>query len=236
MWSVVAGVAVVAVAVCLALFRTGGLGGGDGDDKDVGASGKVSPSTQDGSLTGTSPASPSGTRPSSSPSPSGIPVPPGYETYDDEQGFRIVIPSGWSRSTRASAYGMRVVNYRSADSTHRIQLYQVAEPSPDESFTLFLSDATAKPAGFRELSLTNLDEGDFTGSRLTYLADSIRGEPDVGKWHVVDERFVGGDGLVYAIAVYGPQTGETDDQLTILTTALQSFCPSGAPCSALDTD
>ncbi|MFF7332905.1 hypothetical protein [Streptomyces sp. NPDC008150] len=236
MWAVVAAVAVVAVAVCLVVVRTADDGK---DDKQVatggGTSARSSPGTGGGSPTGTS-SSPTVESPSDSPSASADSVPPGFEVHDDAEGFRMVVPAGWTRTTAASSFGMRVVNLRSPDAGHRIQVYQVEEPTPDDSFREFLSDRTAKAPGFRELSLTNLDQGDFTGSRLEYLADSIRGEPDVGTWHVFDERFVAGDDRVYAIAVYGPDAGGTDDELATLTTALDSFCPSGAPCAATDTD
>lgn len=238
MWAVVAAVAVVAVVVGLVLVRS--VGSGDGkDDKHVtaggGTSARSSPGTEEGSPTGTA-TSPTVESPSGSPSASAASVPPGFEVHDDDQGFRMVVPTGWSRSTSPSSFGMRVVNFRSPDAGNRIQVYQVEEPSPDASFSEFLSDSTAKAPGFRELSLTDLDRGDFTGARLEYLADSIRGEPDVGTWHVFDERFVAGDNRIYAIAVYGPDAGGTDDELATLTTALESFCPNGAPCAATDTD
>ncbi|MFD0504836.1 hypothetical protein ACFQ0G_21895 [Streptomyces chiangmaiensis] len=161
-------------------------------------------------------------------SPSALPA--GYVSRDDGEGFRIAVPEGWSRSTVKSSYGIRVVNYRSADHTHRLQVYQVAESSPDASFQLYLSSETAKPAGFQRVSLENLDDGEFTGSRLEYLADTIKGEPAVGTWHVYDERFVAVDGNIYAIAAYGPDADGRDDELELLTTALNWFCPPGAGC------
>jgi hypothetical protein len=150
--------------------------------------------------------------------------------YEDEEGFRIAIPEGWERTTKNSEYGMAVVNYRSAELTHRIQVFQVAEPSPEASFKLFLSATFPKPDGFANLGLDPLDEGTFTGSRLEYLADSIDGEPDPGTWHVYDERFVASDGKVYAIAVYGPDSDGRDDELELSTTALDWFCPPLGTC------
>lgn len=135
-----------------------------------------------------------------------------------------------------SLYGMSVVNYRSSDRTHRIQVYQVAEPSPKASFELFLSEQTVKPVGFTEIGLDHLDDGTFTGSRLEYLADSIRGEPDPGTWHVYDERFVASDSKIYAIAAYGPDSDGRDDELELLTTALDWFCPPLGVCEAAAQD
>ncbi|MFI5677930.1 hypothetical protein [Streptomyces cellulosae] len=163
-----------------------------------------------------------------SPSASVRELPAGYEWYDDPEGFRMARPKGWTRGTVPSRFGMAVVNYRSADREHRLQIYQVAEEAPDASFDLFLSDRTAKADSFEEVSLRNLDHGEFTGSRLEYLVGRIKGEPDVGTWHVYDERFVAADGGVYAIAAYGPEADGRDDELELLTAALENFCPPSA--------
>ncbi|MHC3468271.1 hypothetical protein ACYF6T_06130 [Streptomyces sp. 7R007] len=226
-WSVVVGAAVVGVAVSLVLTLV--VGKGDGDDpghKQVAAGSSVTSPPSEPTPTNTDTASPSS-------SPSATAPPDGYEAYDDEEGFRIAIPQGWTRSTVPSSYGIAVVNYRSPDREHRLQVYQVQEDSPDASFDLYLSDQTSKPAGFQELDLRNLDDGEFTGSRLEYLADTIKGEPDVGTWHVYDERFVAPDGNIYAIASYGPDSdGQDEDGLAHLTTALDWFCPPYTTCDA----
>ncbi|NEC92076.1 hypothetical protein G3I71_41325 [Streptomyces sp. SID12501] len=165
---------------------------------------------------------------------SGPPV--GYALYADREGFRIALPPGWTRTTVASLYGIRVVNYRSPDRTHRIQVYQVSESSPAKSFDLFLSDETAKAPGFTELRRQTLDNGTFTATRLEYLADSIRGEPDPGTWHVYDERFVASDSNIYAIAAYGPDSDGRADELELLTTALAWFCPPRGTCDEVGQD
>ncbi|MFE9439667.1 hypothetical protein ACFYO2_11740 [Streptomyces sp. NPDC006602] len=226
-WSVLVGAAAVGVAVSLVLT----LVVGSGDDEDgptVAASGSP---TSAGEVSQQSDPSASPTEESASPTVSALELPAGYEEQDDTEGFRIAIPEGWSRTTADSQYGMAVVNYRSGDGEHRLQIYQVSEESPDASFELYLSDQTAKPDGFEQLSLENLDGGEFTGSRLEYLADSIKGEPDVGTWHVYDERFVASDGDIYAIAAYGPDADGRDDELEVLTTALEWFCPPLGQCA-----
>jgi len=221
-WSVVIAAAVVGVAVSLVLTVVVP----SGDDKDgptVAASGsESSPPTE---VSQQSDPGPTLTEETVSPSTPAPTLPAEYESYEDKEGFRIALPKGWTRSTKASQYGIPIVNYRSADGERRLQIYQVSEPSPDASFDLYLSDRTAKAAGFDELSLENLDDGEFTGSRLEYLADRIKGEPDVGTWHVYDERFVAADGNIYAIAAYGPDSDGREDELELLTTALDNFCP-----------
>ncbi|MFE6553051.1 hypothetical protein ACFVHS_32305 [Streptomyces sp. NPDC057746] len=226
LWSVVVGAAVVGVGVSLVLSLVIGPGDDKGDKRSA-ASAATTPGPTGATESSGAP-SPTGGPASPSTSPSALPT--GYASRDDGEGFRIAVPEGWTRSTVKSTYGIRVVNYRSADHSHRIQVYQVAESSPDASFELYLSAATAKPAGFKEISLRNLDDGEFTGSRLEYLADTIKGEPAVGPWHVYDERFVAADGNIYAIAVYGPDADGRDDELQLLTTALNWFCPPGATC------
>ena len=227
-WSVVVGAAVVGVAVSLVLTLVVGR-------KDDGAGKK--PVTASSAPSSTASASPDVSQSpfaddTGSPSPSASAPPAGYELHDDTEGFRIAIPEGWSRSSVASVYGMAVVNYRSADREHRLQVYQVQESSPDASFKLYLSDQTRKPAGFKKLDLQKLDDGEFTGSRLEYQAGTIKGEPDVGTWHVYDERFVAADGNIYAIASYGPDSDSHEDQLADLTTALDWFCPPYTTCDA----
>lgn len=239
-WSVLGGAAAAGAVVALVLTLV--VPGDDGTDDRGGR--------------GTGPASASADSPASTPSAlrtgetgeTGAPAPPdeaseavteppdGYEVHADEEGFTIARPEGWVREELPSEYGMGVVNYRSSDGGLRLQVYQVAEASPDASFELFLSDATPKADGFRQLSLETLDDGDFTGSRLEYLVDSIKGEPDIGPWHVVDERFLAADGEVYAIAAYGADADGREDERELLRTALGHFCPPSTTCAPATGD
>ncbi len=234
MWSVLIGAAAVAVAVSLVLTFVVRPGDDDKDNRTTTADESTASPTPVTSEPTEATGSP--TESTASPSPSVSEPPVGYETYDDEEGFRIALREGWKRTTVDSSYGISVVNYRSPDRTHRIQVYQVSESSPAESFDLYLSDETPKAPGFTELRRQTLDDGTFTGSRLEYLADSIRGEPDVGTWHVYDERFVASDSNIYAIAAYGPDSDGRDDELELLTTALDWFCPPLGACDAAALD
>ncbi|MGQ4483336.1 hypothetical protein [Streptomyces sp. SAS_276] len=220
----VVGAAAVGVAVSLVLTFV--VDRGDDDAKGGGGHTVAASSSTPGTSQSTD-VSPS---PSPSPSASTPELPPGYRSFDDPEGFRIAYPDGWTRSTVASTYGIDVVNYRSGDGEHRLQVYQVAEPTPAASFELYLSDQTPKPAGFRKLDLQTLDDGSFTGTRLEYTADSLKGEPDIGTWHVYDERFVASDGAIYAIAAYGPDADGHADELELLATAVTWFCPQAGTC------
>ncbi|WP_435614159.1 hypothetical protein [Streptomyces coelicoflavus] len=238
-WSVLGGAAAAGAAVALVLTLV--FPGDDGTD-DRGAPAGPSPTASAPTADPTSPPSASGTSTlrtgepgtptdaSGSPSGTATALPGGYEPYTDPEGFTVARPAGWVRDAVPSRYGIDVVNYRSSDGELRLQVYQVEEASPEASFELFLSDDTPKAEGFRKLSLQTLDDGDFTGSRLEYVADSIKGEPDVGTWHVVDERFVAADGEVYAIAAYGADADGRDDERELLLTALGHFCPPDTAC------
>ncbi|MEW2405539.1 hypothetical protein [Streptomyces griseoviridis] len=227
-WSVVVGAAVVGVAVSLVLTFVGGDGEG-GDEGKASARSASAPST-DRASEAPPPEGSSGVPSPLSPSPSVSGPPAGFTVRDDKEGFRIAVPEEWTRSSVPSQYGIAVVSYRSPDRAHRLQVFQVAESSPEESFRLFLSDGTPRPAGFRKVSLRKVDDGGTAGFRLEYLASRLRGEPDLGTWHVDDERFVGVDGQVWAIASYGPDADGGADELRYLTVALESFCPPGAGC------
>ncbi|MFJ2730989.1 hypothetical protein [Streptomyces sp. NPDC087317] len=225
-WTVIGAAAATGVAV--ALVVTLGLGGGGNDGNRVAATTSGTPGVSEAPpTTYASPEPETGT-----PSPSAHEPPAGYTAYDDPEGFRIAVPDGWQhqRSTVTSRYGMDIVNYRDATGRHRLQVYEVQESSPDDSFDEYLSEKLPKPPGFRKLSRVNLDSGDFTGSRLEYLADSLKGEPDIGTWYVVDERFEAADGRLYALASYGPESDGRHDEQEVLSTALDWFCPSYATC------
>ncbi|WP_406101145.1 hypothetical protein [Streptomyces canus] len=230
-WSALAGVAAVGVAVTLMVTL---VGRGDEDDKAGDASPTPTGVVSQQSGPHESP-TPSPTEDTASPLASAPELPAGYELYEDKEGFRIARPAGWSRTTVTSKYGMDVVNYRSADGERRLQVYQVAEESPEASFALYLSAETTKPDGFEKLDLQPVEEDGFTGERLEYRADSLSGEPDVGPWHVYDERFVAQDGLNYAIAAYGLENDGGQDELELLTTALSGFCAPYA-CDAASID
>ncbi|MEU3252778.1 hypothetical protein [Streptomyces sp. NPDC006997] len=236
LWTVLGGAAVAGAAVALVLTLVVGDGNGgadaDGKGKASGAAGATSESTAPVSEPppggDASPADGEASPPEESPSPSAtVDVPAGYELYDDAEGFTIARPVGWTREAVDSQYGMDIVNYRSADGELRLQVFQVAESSPEASFELFLSDDTPKADGFEELSLERVSEA---GSRLEYLADAIKGEPDAGPWHVVDERFVAADGNLYAVAAYGPDADGREDEREMLRTALGYFCPPHYAC------
>ncbi|MFF1303066.1 hypothetical protein [Streptomyces sp. NPDC058307] len=231
LWSALVGVAAVGVAVTLVLTHV--VGGGQNDDKAGPSPSPTGVVSQQSGPSGSP--TPSPTEDTASPLASAPELPAGYELYEDKEGFRIARPEGWSRTSVASKYGIDVVNYRSTDGKRRLQVYQVAEESPEASFKLYLSADTPKPDGFEKLDLQPVEEDGFTGERMEYRADTLSGEPDIGPWHVYDERFVAQDGFIYAIAAYGPESDGGQDELELLTTALSGFCAPYA-CDAASID
>jgi hypothetical protein len=233
-WGVLGGAAAVGVAAALVLTLIVGDDGGDGT-RDGKAAASVSASPTGDATPGTGTAEPTDGEPtdgaSASPSGTAPELPAGFELHTDAEGFTIARPLGWTRKAVASQHGFKVVNYRSTDGHQRLQVYEVEEDSPEDSFELFLSDKTAKAEGFEKVVLEPLAEGDVTGMRLEYRADSLRGEPDVGGWHVQDVRFRSpDDGKLYAIAAYGPFTDGADPELDLVLTALSHFCPPATAC------
>ncbi|MFH8762764.1 hypothetical protein [Streptomyces althioticus] len=229
-WGVLGGAAAVGVAVALVLsLVVRDDGGGGGADDRAGGTGTSAPlESPSPTPEGESEAVPTETSGSPSADPSALPE--GYELHQDAEGFTIARPTGWERETVPSQHGFDVVNYRSPDGFRRLQVYEIAESSPEESFELYLSEDTPKPDGFQRVEMVPLDAG-IEGVRLEYLADSLRGEPEVGSWHVQDVRFRSPeDGKVYAVAAYGAPTDGVDPELELVLLAVQHFCPPSATC------
>ncbi|MGA4966757.1 hypothetical protein [Streptomyces pseudogriseolus] len=236
-WGVLGGAAAAGVAAALVLTLVVRDDGGGGTDDRAGGTttAQASPSTagepepfptEDDSSDLVEPS-----QESSGPEPS--PLPEGYELHRDAEGFTIARPTGWEREPVPSQHGFDVVNYRSPDGFRRLQVYEIAESSPEESFELFLADGTPKADGFQQVELVRLDAEGVDGMRLEYVADSLRGEPEVGSWHVQDIRFRSpADGKVYAVAAYGAPTDGIDPELGLALTALAHFCPPSATCAS----
>ncbi|MEV7285318.1 hypothetical protein AB0O01_12265 [Streptomyces sp. NPDC093252] len=156
--------------------------------------------------------------------------PSGYEVRVDPEGFRIAVPEGWERDAVPSQYGFDVVNYRSPEGDRRVQVFEIAEVSPDDSFALFRSADTPKPDGYRELSFEELPTSRVTGARLEYMAASIGDEPDVGTWHAVDARFTAMNGGGYAVAAYGRDADGREDEFALMEVGVEWFCPPDGLC------
>ncbi|TPQ21818.1 hypothetical protein [Streptomyces sporangiiformans] len=219
--------AVVGLSVCGLAFGTWALGWKDEPQPAGYFVAREVPPEQNTKKDGTDG---TGTEGTASPSPTGGP-PFGYAAVADPYGFRVAVNKDWNRTTSDSQHGFRVVHYRSADGSRRLQIYKVREATPYASLQEYVSDPNATPQGFDQLSLDPLDEDGRPAARLEYLADSLRGESDIGgTWHVIDHRFESVDGQLYALTSYGPAADGYDDEQEVLDAALSWFCPPDTEC------
>lgn len=222
---------VVVLAVCSLAFGTWALGWKDEPGPRGYFTARETPPPGQSGETNGDPGGGTGTEDPASPGATAT-LPAGYEPVQDEEGFRVAVKEGWiaNRQTADSIHGFDVVNYRSTDGSRRLQIYEVLEASPEESLQEFVSADTAKPDGFEQLSMEPLEDDGRPAARLEYLADSLRGEEEIGTWHVVDHRFESVDGKLYAFTSYGPESDGFDDEREVLDTALAWFCPPAMEC------
>ncbi|MVO83612.1 hypothetical protein GPA10_02245 [Streptomyces sp. p1417] len=228
--------AVAVLAVCGLAFGTWALGWKD-EPKPTAYLTQPQPRPEPGTGTDGSggDSDTTGTEDAAQPSPDGGP-PSGYESVDDDEGFRTAVPEGWRRSGQQAQSGtsMDIVNYRSDDGSRRLQVYEVSEPSPMASLQVYLDDTQVpKSSGFEQLSLTSPD-APRPAARLTYRTDKITDEPDIGTWYVIDHRFEAEDGKIYALAAYGAEADGTQDEKELVATALKWFCPPLTYCPQPD--
>ncbi|MFE1796814.1 hypothetical protein ACFW9L_11675 [Streptomyces sp. NPDC059517] len=156
-------------------------------------------------------------------------LPAGYEPWQDDEGFRVALPTGWERDSRSSQFGIDVVDYRSPDGTRRLQVFQLMETSPYESLQVAQVEAQ-KLDGYEAVSLEEVPGGEGQAAEHEYRADEIAGEQGGGTRHVIDHRFEAADGERYALVAYGSDADGPDDERELVDTALRWFCPPGTQC------
>lgn len=144
---------------------------------------------------------------------------PGYSRSVDPVGYTVDVPDGWVREEVQGKLAP-VVTYTAPGGSSRLMLFEVKESSLAESSSQ-AEEISRKLSGYQ---LIDRQSGsDWT--EVTYRYDS----PQKGATHVVDHRFRAADGTLYAINASGP---EGEDMTGPLTTALNSFCPTGATCAS----
>ncbi|GAA4804145.1 hypothetical protein [Streptomyces ziwulingensis] len=162
-------------------------------------------------------------------------LPADFEVHDDQEGFRTALPAGWRRESQSSQYGIDVVDFRSADGTHRLQVFQLMEDSPYASVA-DAARAGRELDGYQEIHLEYVaDPSGGEAAEHEYTAAELTGEAATGSgYHVVDRRFEATDGERYALIAYGPTADGTEDERELLDTARAWFCPPGAECPSPD--
>ncbi|MER5562616.1 serine/arginine repetitive matrix protein 2 [Streptomyces sp. NPDC002506] len=161
--------------------------------------------------------------PSASASPSAT-VPAGFQLQQDPRGFRLYVPTGWTRQDQ----GAKGVFYNSADGARLIQVYPVSEAglSPYDALKQ-TSGELAKNPGYQEISLANdaTVPGGKQAARLVYAYDNQQ----LGhRRQVVDYAFLTPGGEHYAVLSAAPANVWPEQEGT-LKTALSVFC-SGTNC------
>ncbi|MGV9450646.1 hypothetical protein [Streptomyces sp. NPDC003635] len=149
---------------------------------------------------------------------------PGYRRAQDPVGYTLLVPEDWIRRQQQGQEAP-VVYYDAPDDGRQLQIFKVSERTYEES----LAQAETAPGygfaartGYRALAR---DSGPGF-EELTYRYD----DEDKGPRLVVDHRFEAADGTPYAIRASGPEDLPPDQVRAPLTTALTSFCPTGANC------
>jgi hypothetical protein len=144
---------------------------------------------------------------------------PGYSRADDPLGYTVDVPDGWAREETQGKLAP-VVTYTAPGGNRRLMVFEVKEDSVTESS----AQAEGIAEGFRGYQYLDRQSGaDWT--EFSYRYDSKQW----GATQTVDHRFQAADGTPYAIIASGPPGADMTEQLT---TAVNSFCPTGFACTS----
>ncbi|WP_212732691.1 hypothetical protein [Streptomyces oceani] len=177
----------------------------------------------------TSPATPapseseSATSPPSS-APTGQALPDGYRSVDDEAGFSIAVPGGWTRagSQNGPSSGAFDVNYANRDHQALIRVFEVSGASPEQLFADLGGREDIHKLGRPEDFEARL----LSGQRMEYWIGPVE-----EGWRVIDSRFEAIDGKVYSVALH-TRSGVVEEKRAdeIVEVALWNFCPPDVVC------
>ncbi|MET9408320.1 hypothetical protein ABZX90_21525 [Streptomyces sp. NPDC002935] len=156
--------------------------------------------------------------------PSGTTAPepepaPGYSRAVDPLGYTVDVPDGWARDETQGKLAP-VVTYTAPGGNRRLMVFEVKEISVTESS----AQAQDIAEGFKGYQYLDRRTGaDWT--EFSYRYDSKQ----YGPTQTLDHRFQAADGTPYAIIASGPAGADMTEQLT---TAVNSFCPTGFACTS----
>ncbi|MET7985560.1 MULTISPECIES: hypothetical protein [unclassified Streptomyces] len=216
---------IVAVAVL-----AGGVGGGlwaitRGDstrhpDAHASSPSVTVPATQPGVIPGTSNTS-GGEGTYTAPAVTTAPAPaPGYSRSVDPVGYTVDVPAGWGREEKQGKLAP-VVTYTAPGGDRSLLVFEIKEDSVSESS----AQAQSIAEGARGYQYLDRRSGaDWT--EFSYRYDS----KEKGPTQNIDHRFQAADGTPYAIVASSPPGTDMTEQLT---TAVNSFCPTGSACANL---
>ncbi|MER6471385.1 hypothetical protein [Streptomyces collinus] len=187
------------------------------------------PAAGSGSAPGSGSDTSSGASPGASSDPAaaapGRTAPAGYRLVHDPVGYAVSVPTGWTRREKQGEKAA-VVFYDSPSDGRQLQIFELSETTVTESLDLAENDpgyGYAREPGYQALDRATGD----TWAELSYRYD----DPAKGARRVVDHRFRAADGTLYAIRASGPERLSDALVRAPLTTALASFCPTGAACT-----
>lgn len=157
-------------------------------------------------------------------------LPDGYDEVPDEEGFSVAVPTGWSRESSPSKFGIDIVNYRSPDGLRRLQIFQLMEDSPYGSLQAAQTESS-KLDGYELIDLVEIPSSPYPAAEHEYRASEIAGESDTGSVrHAIDHRFEATDGNRYALVAYGPDSADGAER-ELVDTAVAWFCPPNTTCT-----
>ncbi|MEU4035976.1 hypothetical protein [Streptomyces collinus] len=197
------------------------------DDSAGGAPAAAGSGSAPGSASGSGTTSGTSSGTSSDPAAAdpGRTAPAGYRLVHDPVGYAVSVPAGWTRREKQGEKAA-VVFYDSPSDGRQLQIFQLSEATVTESLDLAENDpgyGYARESGYQALDRSSGD----TWAELSYRYD----DPDKGARRVVDHRFRAADGTLYALRASGPERLSDALVRAPLSTALASFCPTGAACS-----
>ncbi|MCX4988957.1 MULTISPECIES: hypothetical protein [unclassified Streptomyces] len=144
---------------------------------------------------------------------------PGYSRAVDPLGYTVDVPDGWAREEKQGKLAP-VVTYTAPDGNRRLLVFEIMEPSAAES------SAQAESIAQGAKDYQYLDRRTGTGwTEFSYSYYDKR----YGATQTVDHRFQAADGTPYAVVASGPTGTDLTEQLT---TAVNSFCPTGFDCTS----
>ncbi|MFJ9136700.1 hypothetical protein ACIRRT_26935 [Streptomyces sp. NPDC102256] len=142
---------------------------------------------------------------------------PGYSRAVDPLGYTVDVPVGWARDQTQGKLAP-VVTYTAPGGDRKLMVFPVKEVSVTDSS----AQAQDIAEGFKGYRYLNRRSG-ADWAEFSYRYDSRQ----FGATETIDHRFQAADGTPYAIVASGPAGTDMSDRLT---TAVDSFCPTGSVC------
>jgi eukaryotic-like serine/threonine-protein kinase len=188
---VVAAAAVLGGGAAVAFQEWGGM------EQNADTSGGAGPATTSASASGSAAPRPSGT------------VPASWKRYDDEWGFSIYLPKGWSRQVVGGKPGIiRQVDYTPDGGKHFVRIALDASPDFKDAYSHQISleeQVSRRLVGYHRVRLQKNIYRDLGGSVWEYTWTALaKDTPFPGPRRAVEETYISWKGNEYAIYLSSP--------------------------------